>query len=205
MHRAGHTGVWMLLYAPVAFTLLSEGRPEVAVLGAAIVYGVEQIPDADQFIPFLKHRGFSHTVAFAVLVGLVLGAIGLFIGERAFLTVGNWITAQGFDNVGSALIEAETAVNERELARIGFGMGTFGILAHLAGDVVTKMGIQPFLPVSSWRISLSRLRARNPVANQLLFTLGIGTLAGAVWFGFGLTPPIDGTVESLFREVLREL
>lgn len=195
----------MLLYAPVAFTLLSEGRPEVAVLGAAIVYVVEQIPDTDQFIPVLKHRGFSHTIGFAVLVGLALGVLGLFIGERAFLIVGDWITAQGFDGVGSAIIEAEAAVNERELARIGFGMGTFGILAHLAGDVVTKMGIQPFLPVFSWRVSLSRLKARNPYANQLLFVLGVGALAGAMWFGFGLTLPIDGTVESLFREVLHEL
>ncbi|WP_435079014.1 metal-dependent hydrolase [Halococcus sp. AFM35] len=205
MHRAGHTGVWMLLYAPVAFTLLSEGRPEVAVLGAAIVYVVEQIPDSDQFIPFLKHRGFSHTVAFAVLVGLTLGVLGLFIGERAFLTVGNWITAQGFDSVGSAVIEAETAVNERELAGIGFGMGVFGVLAHLAGDVVTTMGIQPFWPVSSWRISLSPLKARNPAANEMMFVLGVGALAGAIWSGFGLPLPIDGTVESLFREVLREL
>ena len=205
MHRAGHTGIWMLLYAPVAFTLLSEGRPEVAVLGAAIVYVVEQILDADQFIPFLKHRGFSHTVGFAVLVGLTLGAVGFFIGERAFLIAGNWITERGFDSVGTTVIEAETAVNERELARIGFGMGTFGILAHLAGDVVTKMGIQPFWPVSSWRVSLSRLRARNPIANQLLFVLGLGALAGAIWSGFGLTLPMDGMVESLFREVLREL
>ena len=204
MHRAGHTGVWMLLYAPVAFTLLSDGRPEVAVLGAAIVCVVEQIPDTDQFIPFLRHRRFTHTIGFAVLVGLTLGVLGLFIGERAFI-VGNWITAQGFDSVGSAVIEAETAVNEHELARIGFGMGTFGILTHLAGDVVTKMGIRPFWPVSSWTISLSRLKARNPYANQLLFVLGVGALAGAMWFGFGLTLPINGTVESLFREVLHDL
>jgi inner membrane protein len=205
MHRAGHTGVWMLMYAPVAFTLLSEGRPEVAMLGAAIVYAVEQIPDTDQFIPFLKHRRFTHTIGFAVLVGLVLGVLGLFIGERAFVIVGHWIAAQGFDSVGSAVIEVETAVNERELARIGFGMGAFGILTHLAGDVVTKMGIRPFWPVSSWTISLSPLKARNPVANQLLFVLGVGALAGAMWFGFGLTLPIDGTVESLLREVLHEL
>ena len=205
MHRAGHTGVWMLLYAPVAFTLLSAGRPEVAVLGAAIVYIVEQIPDSDQFIPFLDHRGFSHTVAFAVLVGLALGVLGLFIGERAFLAVGNWITAQGFGGVGSAVIEAETAVNERELARIGFGMGVFGVLAHLAGDVVTTMGIQPFWPMSSWRISLSPLKARNPAANEMMFVLGVGALAGAMWSGFGLPLPIDGTVESLFRKVLHEL
>jgi inner membrane protein len=205
MHRAGHTGVWMLLYAPVAFTLLSEARPEVAVLGAAIVYVVEQIPDTDQFLPFLTHRKSTHTVGFAVAVGLVLGAFGFFLGERAFLIIGNWVTAQGFGSVGSAVIEAETAVNEHELASIGFGMGTFGILAHLAGDIITEMGIQPFWPASSWRVSLSRLRARNPVANQLLFVLGFGVLAGAVWSGFGPTLPIDGTVESLFREVLREL
>lgn len=205
MHRAGHTGIWMLLYAPVAFTLLSEGQPEVAVLGAAIVYVVEQIPDSDQYIPFLKHRRFTHTIGFAVLVGLSLGVLGLFIGGRAFITVGNWVTARGFDSVGSAVIEAQSAVNERELARIGFGMGVFGILTHLAGDVVTKMGIRPFWPVSSWTVSLSRLKARNPVVNQLLFVLGVGALAGAMWFGFGLTLPIDGTVESLFREVLHEI
>lgn len=199
--------MWLLLYAPVAGTLISKGRPEVALLGALIIFFVEQIPDLDQLVPFLKHRGFSHTLGFALLVGVVVGILGLFIGERLFIVFGDWLISQGLSGVGNAVIKAKATVNEHELAIIGFGMGTFGIVAHLAGDVLTDMGIRPFWPVSSRTISLSRLKARNPLANELLFALGIGALASAVWVGFGLgldvfIPP-DGTVESVLQEMLR--
>jgi inner membrane protein len=50
---------------------------------------------------------------------------------------------------------------------LGFTIGAFGICVHLAGDIITVSGIQPFLPFSRQRISLTNLRAASTLANTV--------------------------------------
>lgn len=198
MYRLGHIGMWLTLYTPIALVFLSAGQPAFAVLGAAIVFIVEPLPDRDQtvarripkivavFIGRPKHRGFSHTIGFALIVGAIIGLFGLFIGERVFIIVGEWLADRGLGEVGSGVIEAETAVDEGMLAAFGFSMGTFAILAHLAADVITPSGIRPLWPLSSRSLSLSLVTAGNRLANGLIFTLGIVTSSLAFGMHFGM-------------------
>ncbi|WP_227377570.1 metal-dependent hydrolase [Haladaptatus halobius] len=69
------------------------------------------------------------------------------------------------------------------LVRLGFAIGVLGIYVHLAGDIITVSGIQPFLPFSRRWISLSRLRAASTLTNTvflLLDVLAMGTVIFAL-------------------------
>jgi hypothetical protein len=73
--------------------------------------------------------------------------------------------------------QAGGSVDQRGFAMFGFFVGSFGVIAHLLGDVITTQGIKPLLPLSGWRLSLSSLRADSPVANSGLFGLGVLAIA----------------------------
>jgi len=90
---------------------------ELALVGALVAVGVANLPDLDEPLPWLQHRGPTHTVWFAVLVGLIAG-----VGTRP------------------------RGALESGRVRVRLVVGTGGILAHLAGDIVTPMGISPFAP-----------------------------------------------------------
>ena len=178
MHRRGHVGVAMLAYAPVGFALLTERQLGLAVAGLFGVLAIEPLPDNDFWIPGLSHRGTSHSLFAAILVGGGLGTLGWVIGDQlgAFLA-GLGPSAVGpfagvFEIVGGQL----RGLDERALSRGGFALGVFGILTHLIADAITVSGIRPLLPLSDWRFSLSSLRADNSLANNALFALGVGAL-----------------------------
>jgi len=117
MYRDGHSGFNALLYAPFLPVVSSIWSLELALVGALVAVGVANLPDLDEPLPWLQHRGPTHTVWFAVLVGLIAG-------------------------VGTAL----AVPSSPDAFAFGLVVGTGGILAHLAGDIVTPMGISPFAP-----------------------------------------------------------
>ncbi|WP_257299977.1 metal-dependent hydrolase [Haloarchaeobius sp. FL176] len=148
MYRTGHYGVSLLLYAPVGFALLVAGYPAVCLLGGAAMLALAPLPDYDLRVPFVEHRGPTHTLAFALLVGTVLG--------------------------GASYVSAPTlGLDPRVAGATGVFVGTYGIVAHLVGDVLTPAGIAPFWPVSSRNYSLSVTRADSTVANTALLALGV--------------------------------
>lgn len=148
MYRTGHYGVSLLLYAPLGFVLLLAGYPAVALLGGAAMLVLAGLPDVDHRIPFVEHRGPTHTLAFALLVGAVLGAVGF-------------------------LMAPTLGLDPRIAGLAGAVVGTYGIVAHLVGDVLTPAGIAPFWPVSSRNYSLAVARANSVVANTALLVLGV--------------------------------
>ncbi|WP_256300368.1 metal-dependent hydrolase [Haloarchaeobius salinus] len=148
MYRSGHYGVSLLLYAPVGFALLLAGYPAVALLGGAAMLSLARLPDVDLRVPFVEHRGPTHTLVFALLVGAVLGGAG-------------YVTAP------------ELGLDPRVAGVVGAVVGTYGIVAHLVGDVLTPAGIAPFWPVSPRNYSLSVTRADSTVANTGLLALGV--------------------------------
>ncbi|WP_435349509.1 metal-dependent hydrolase [Haloarchaeobius sp. HRN-SO-5] len=156
MYRTGHYGVSLLLYAPVGLLLLVLGAPGLALLGGAAMLGLARVPDYDHRVPFVRHRGPTHTFAFAVLVGVVLCWAGYLAAPEL-----------GLDPLLAGLV--------------GFGVGTYGIVAHLVGDVLTPTGIEPFWPVSSRNYSLHVTTAESLLANWTLLLLGVAvTVAVAV-------------------------
>lgn len=174
MHRHGHIGVALLAYAPVGYLLLATEHAALAVVGLVGILAVEPLPDHDHWLPGLRHRGTSHSLLAAVVVGGVLGTLGWVVGARVAS-----LLARG-DCAGVAWLAGLCAVDGPSLAAIGAAVGSGGVLVHLLGDALTVAGIRPLLPVSRWRCSLSSVRADDALANTGLLVAGVCALVGVV-------------------------
>jgi inner membrane protein len=152
VYRTGHYGVSLLVYAPVGLALVLVGLPGAAVAGGAGVLWLATLPDVDHRIPGVPHRGPTHGLAFAALVGAVLGGAGSLAA-------------------GPLGVASPTRVG-----LFGFGVGAFGVCAHLAGDVLTPSGVPLFWPVGG-SYSLYVTTADSTVWNYGLFALGVGVTA----------------------------
>jgi inner membrane protein len=75
MHRERHVGAAMLAYAPLGAVVLALGFDTYALLGAVVAVGLAMLPDYDQRVPSVRHRGPTHTVWFALTVGLFLNSL----------------------------------------------------------------------------------------------------------------------------------
>lgn len=149
MHRPGHYGMALLAYAPIGFAAVALGLDTVAVAGGVLAVGGAMLPDLDMRIPFLEHRGPTHTVWFALAVGIVLGLVGALIGSDA--------------GTATALV----------LGAFGVLVGVLTIGAHLLADALTPMGIRPLEPVRDVEYTFDVATASNPLANYGLLALGI--------------------------------
>nr|WP_275690164.1 metal-dependent hydrolase [Halococcus salsus] len=195
MYRRGHVGITMLAYAPVAYILLREGQLGLALVGLLGVHQIEPLPDADHWIPGLTHRGTSHSLFAVLVVGASLGVLGWVIGDQlsAVLIGLDPPTVGPFAGVFEIVAEQLRRLDGSALAQFGFAVGAFGVLTHLFGDVITVSGIRPLLPLSRWRLSLSRLRADNDLANNVLLGIGVVSLV-AVAFA---TAPVGPTLSPI--------
>ena len=155
----GHYGGSLLTYAPIGFVLTAVGAVEIALVGGAVSVAGAMIPDLDQRVPFISHRGPTHTIWFALLLGVVGAAGGALLGSS-----------------GSAAGMVTPAI-------VGGVVGTVTVLGHLLADVLTPMGIRPFEPVSSTTYSLNVVKAANPIANYALLAIGITVAAIAISAG----------------------
>jgi len=147
MYRLGHQGAALILYAPLGLSLLLLGRPTLAVVGGGASLALASLPDVDQRLPGVQHRGVTHTVGFALVVGAAVGSIGWLLGADAGARV--------------------------ESAAVGFAVGATAIASHLLADVLTPMGVTPFWPLSDRHYTAGLCRADNTVANYALLGLGI--------------------------------
>jgi len=157
MHRPGHYGASLAVYSPVGFVLTAFGASELAILGGAVVVGGAMLPDLDQRVPFIQHRGPTHTIWFMLLVASVFAVTGLIVG----------MSSTGL--IAGAL-----------LASFGALVGATMIGAHLLADALTPMGIQPFKPLRNDKYTLDIAKAANPIANYALLVAG-GVLAGVAF------------------------
>lgn len=142
MYRGGHIGLNALLYAPFLPLVSRSWSVELAVIGAVFTVGLANLPDIDQPLPWIRHRGPTHTIWFAILIGLLTG-------------------------VGTAFF-----VDLNLSFYFGFVVGTCSILAHLAGDIVTPIGISPFAPLSRIHVTLDWFKSKNVRVNRILLLLG---------------------------------
>lgn len=159
MHRLGHYGASLLAYAPVGFLMVVLGAVELAIAGGAVAVAGAMVPDWDQRVPFIRHRGPTHTVWFALLVGAVLGVVGALLGSTGGV-------------VGAVA-----------LGEFAFTVGVALVVGHLFADALTPMGIRPFEPFRDDMYTLDIAKAANPIANYAL--LGLGALASVVAFFVG--------------------
>lgn len=159
MYRTGHFGAALLAYAPVAFVVVAWGFRTLALLGGLVAIGLATIPDYDQRVPFVDHRGPTHTIWFALLVAAVLGIAGGVAGN-----------ARG---TAAAL----------GLGAFGFLVGFVAIGSHVAADALTPAGVRPFAPLRSTHYTYAVAKAKNPIANYALLALGAVAAVGAFVLG----------------------
>lgn len=164
MYAAGHYGVSLLAYAPVGGAMIAGGRPDLAIVGGVVVLWLATLPDVDHRLPLIEHRTVTHTVPFALLIGAATGAVAY----------------------GAAAGVPELLGDRRTAGLFGAFVGAYGILAHLAGDVVTPAGIPLLWPLSGRSFTLSLWTAKNRVANYGLLALGVFVTA-ATAVGVGLS------------------
>lgn len=179
MHRSGHWGLALLFYSPVVFGALSADITTLplVVVGAVVTSGLCMLPDIDQWLPFTDHRGITHTIWFALLVGAVLGG-------GAFVLV--WGAGQ---SVLGQWIRGETLLGSSLSVTAGWFIGATGVLvvvSHLFGDWLTKMGIWPWSPLSKRKHRLGITRADSWIANGILYVLGAGTALASFVVGAGI-------------------
>jgi inner membrane protein len=186
MHRQGHLGIVLLALAPVLYALLSLGRPVVALVACGVIV-IEPLPDNDFWVPGFSHRGVSHSLLTAGVIGALCAGLGWLLGTYVTIPGARWLT--GTIVVGPKAItwvEMHLATLDAGLlALVGFGVGSGGICLHLLGDMITVMGVRPYLPFSRRNVSLTSLRAANPLVNRGLFGCGVVAI---VVVGLVLTP-----------------
>ena len=156
MYRQGHLGVSMLVFAPVGYALVAAGHPVVAAVAGVVMVQFSMLPDVDHRLPMVDHRGATHSLAFAALVGAAGAAVGL---------------------AAASVVSVDLPL---PLPAVGFAVGALTVLAHLLGDTLTPMGVNYLWPLPASPVSLSLTRADNRWANSGLFGLGLAVTAGWV-------------------------
>lgn len=173
MYRRGHVGITLLGLSPILYVLLPD-RPFLALLTFG-VFVIEPLPDYDQRVGWLEHRKTSHSLLMAAIVGGLCAALGWVVGTYVTVPVGEWLAGAAVSSETPAAWGAVrlAALNPVTLAVVGGCIGVGGVLLHLAGDIITVSGIQPLLPFSRRRISVSSLYADSGAANTGFFLLGL--------------------------------
>lgn len=156
MYRIGHLGAALLVYAPLGCVIALTGFFRLALTGGAVALALTTVPDVDHRLPGIAHRGPTHTVWFALAVGVAVGAVGAVLGAGQGPLVA----------VGVGLF--------------GFLVGTSAILSHLGADALTPIGIRPFAPLRDDHVTYDLTPAKNPVANAVLLALGVAATLAAL-------------------------
>ena len=160
MYRKGHYGVALLVFAPIGFVLLAVDRADLAVVTGGGMLWLAMLPDLDHRVPGIPHRGPTHSLLFATLVGGVFAAAGV-----ALETVtGGPVSTAGVS-----------------LPAVGFAIGAVTVLAHLLGDALTPAGVNFLWPVSTRTYTLGLCRADNTMANYGLFAVGVFAAGAAAY------------------------
>lgn len=170
--------VALLFYSPIVFGALTTdiATLPLVVAGAVLTSGLCMLPDVDQNLPLVKHRGITHTIWFALLVGGVLGGGAFVVVQGAGQSIlVQWIPAD-------RLLGSPLAIT------VGWFFGVTGglvVVSHLFGDWLTKMGIRPWSPLWGHKHRLGITRADSTIANGVLYVLGAGTAVASFAAGTG--------------------
>ena len=166
MYWKGHYGVSLLVFAPIAFALLAVGRADLAVVTGGAMLWLATLPDIDHRLPLIPHRGPTHSLLFAALVGGAFAAVGAVLEVAG---VGGGLSIAGLP-----------------LPAVGFAIGALAILAHLLGDALTPAGVNFLWPVSTRTYTIELCRADNTIANYGLFAAGVFATGAAAYLSFTL-------------------
>lgn len=156
MHQEGHVGLNLVLFSPIAYWLATQD--ELLLMGFMLigVAGMAPIPDIDMRLP-IPHRGPTHSVWFAILVGVIYAAVLVLAGTG----------------------ELELAA----LAGVGLISGFIGVIGHMLGDMITPMGVAPFEPMTSNWIGLGWVKSGDKRINRYFMQAGAYSMTAALLVG----------------------
>jgi len=169
VYRKGHYGVSLLVFASVAFVLLALDRGDLAVVTGGAMLWLAMLPDLDHRIPGVPHRGPTHSLAFAALVGAAFGGVGVLLS-----------------GVTSGPLTTTAVAGGLSVAALGFGVGALAVVAHLAADALTPAGVNFLWPFSGRTYTLGLWTADNTLANYGLFAVGVFATAAAAYLGVAI-------------------
>lgn len=156
MYQVGHYGAALLAYAPLGTGVALAGHETAAIVGILACVALSTLPDCDHRLPVIEHRGPTHSLVFALLVGAGLAA------------------------TTAILVDASSPLVDVGFVAFAFVVGTLSIVSHLLADALTPMGIRPFWPISRRHYTLEVTRAATPLANYVLFVLGVGAVLAGI-------------------------
>jgi membrane-bound metal-dependent hydrolase YbcI (DUF457 family) len=163
MQSPGHIGLALLFAAP-AWLVFEEFKAGLAFSSLAALTGM--FPDLDIYVMryvFVEHHGLMHSLTFLVPAALVLGGV----------VAGGYLAVRSSDHPSAAAVYGFVTV----------ALFT-GMLAHMAGDVLTSPDIappiKPLYPIIDSRFVLDAAFVKSNLWNLGPLALGLlvqGTLA----------------------------
>lgn len=161
MNKRGHEGMALLMLAP-----LTGMFGAIGVLISAGAFATCRLPDLDNRIDGISHRGWTHTVWFGILVAALVGLLVL-ISTVPIFGMPAWVIA---------VLVALAAY--------------LGIISHLVADALTvgseRHAIRPFYPLSRQPFRFGVVHSNSRLWNVILLGTGmVAQLIGLVtWYGF---------------------
>ena len=139
MHPEGHAGLTLIFFS---LLMIPFGLNENTIIIIFLATASSSIPDLDMKWEFFSHRGPTHSLLFAIIMGIFSGIL-LFFGTREIL----WFF-------------------------IGFTSGFGGVVSHLIGDLLNPMRFKPLWPFSNRELAFDFCRADDKKMNRRLSTVG---------------------------------
>lgn len=178
MYGNGHRGLNAIIGTALGLAFFQfTPSPFAFLLTVFTVVGVASLPDIDiHFDPQLahsssssivtaapiNHRGITHTVLFAAIVGVLWGGVFIFLSSylRPVLYIAPSI----------------------HLGIIAGVAGFTGIVGHILGDVVTHRPLRLFWPLTDAQYAVGLFQSRHTAVNRTLWYLGQFTLVLGLLF-----------------------
>lgn len=177
MERSGHLGLALLFISPVTIIATILVSPVWGVFTTIIAISVFHIPDLDQKVPTIKHRGISHTIWAALALGSISGAIAFWATTRLYNNPPAFLT-ETLQFTPTSPIIAATIVSISIL---------IVYLSHILGDILTTgsayfgMDIRPLFPVSKSSFQLRIFNSDSLMWNILFFSIGAAVHGGLLY------------------------
>lgn len=161
MHSQGHFGVSMVLCAPVLFVSIISEMYVVGVLVCGLMLMFSSTPDIDLKIPWVSHRGFTHTVHFAILFG-------------GFMSIVSFVALTSIKElfVIEYIIQLSVLSSIVQISSVIFIGSVLGVMSHLFGDILTPTGVHFFSRSNNFGYSLNVCNASSKVGNNSIVKLG---------------------------------
>lgn len=176
MYPRGHAGLALTLYAPILYLTATKSFIGATILTLCVMW-TAILPDIDisnkLFLDRLDHRGTTHTVWFALVIGMFGYVCGFGLAQA----------------VQTVQLQPQRLTHSTLQASVG-ATSAVGICLHICGDVINKQsGVSPWavprLQKFTRPVHIPLLHCHSLTINNLLFVTGVLILSAVLWFGSG--------------------